>query len=447
LLFAPLSAETFELSLDDGRIAARQAALAGQFEMARDFALALTQADVNDRAALIVLAAVQPRLGAAGDGRRAGARAYRLSETQDERYEAARLTALAAANERRFTLSQLWLRRAAVSAPDDMAFQQTQSDYRGIRILNPWSMNLGFSMTSSSNVNGGSNSEFSVIDGVTFPDGTPVIGFFSGSARALPGTSATLDIRATYALSRSEQKQTSITARTYARSVWLNDEAREIAPDSRNSDFGSQLFEVSIDHARLLSDAVLSAQTKITTSWFSGDLSAGAVRGRLGYGIATGQQTRLTFTGQIEQTYDPDPWTRDNTGGLIAAAVNHIDARGGRLTGSLTFSAQSSENLNERYETLAAQVGYAWADPVAPVQLSIAGGIAWSDFRDYTIIFKVPGGRQDTRIFGSLTAVFPDVDYAGFVPVMTLGFQDTQSNVSRFERDEYSLNIGVRSSF
>ena len=85
----PAFSQTFELRLDEGRTAARQAAVQGQFQLARDLALALIQADPNDRPALVVLAAVQPQLGDGRAGRRAGVRAFRLSSTEGERYEAA----------------------------------------------------------------------------------------------------------------------------------------------------------------------------------------------------------------------------------------------------------------------------------------------------------------------------------------------------------------------
>lgn len=84
-LCSPAVSQTFELSLDEGRVAARQAALQGQFQLARDLALALIEADPDDRTALVVLAAVHPQLGDGREGRRAGVRAFRLSNTNDER--------------------------------------------------------------------------------------------------------------------------------------------------------------------------------------------------------------------------------------------------------------------------------------------------------------------------------------------------------------------------
>ncbi|WP_235224211.1 hypothetical protein [Octadecabacter dasysiphoniae] len=446
-LSSPSLSQTFELSLEEGRVAARQAALQGQFELARDFALALTDADADDRDALIVLAAVQPKLGAARDGRRAGVRAFRLSQTDDERYEAARLTALAAANEERYTLSQIWLRRAAVNAPDERAFRQTQQDYRGVRNLNPWSVRLGFSITPSSNVNGGTDSEFNIIDGVTNPDGTPLVGVFSGAARALPGTIGVADVRLAYDVSRSAQRRTTLGARAYARAVWLNNEARTIAPDSRNSDFGSQILEFSLDHSQRAGVGTVSAQALIGASWFGGDLSRTYLRGRLGYAIPVGERTRLSVVGRLESIDLNTTFPRTNQDRSLSTTLTHFTDTGNRITAALSVSGQSSEQPNERFESVTGQITYTWADPIGPIELSVAAGVSLADYRDYTILVPVPGGRQDTRIFGSISAVFPGIDYAGFVPVVTLGVQDTQSNVSRFQRDEYSLNIGVRSSF
>lgn len=446
-LCTPALSQTFELSLDEGRVAARQAALSGQFELARDFALALTTAEPNDRAALIVLAAVQPQLGAAREGRQAGARAYRLSETEDERYEAARLTALAAANEERYTLSQIWLRRAAVNAPDERARQQTQADYRGVRNLNPWSVRLGLSITPSNNVNGGTNSDFNIIDGITFPDGTPLVGIFSGSARALPGTIAEADVRLAYAVSRTQQQRTTLSARGYARAVWLNDTGQSIAPDSRNSDFGSQVLEFSVEHMRRLGPGTLSAQALAGASWFGRDLNSTFLRGRLGYSFPVGERTQLSISGQLENIDLNATFPRTNHLRSVSTTLTHFTGNGNRLAATLSGSEQDSDQPNERFETVTGQVSYAWADAIGPVQLSVAVGATVSDYPNYSIFSPVPGGRRDIRSFGSISAVFPDIDYAGFVPVVTWRVQNTESNVSRFQRDEYSLNIGVRSSF
>ncbi len=59
----------------------------------------------------------------------------------------------------------------------------------------------------------------------------------------------------------------------------------------------------------------------------------------------------------------------------------------------------------------------------------------------------MPGGRSDERLFASVQATFVDYSYAGFSPLVRLNAGRTESNVSRFNLTELSLDIGIRSTF
>lgn len=444
-----LLAQTLELNLDQGRVLARQAALNGQFNVAISLADALLQANPNDRAALVILAASHPQNGDARDGRRAGAQAFRLSTTPDERYEAARLTALAAANEERYTLSQYWLRRAAANAPNEQALNQTRNDYRGLRRLNPLSFNINGTISPTNNLNGGSDDECLVIEGVNDSDGTPLCGLLSGDAQALSGWAATANVTLNYVISRSANQRTSLTARGYARQVWLSDEAQDLSPRSRNSDFATQVLELGVRHQRRAGEGAITAEGLYGWSWFGGELSAQYARGRLSYSRNITQQTELSMTAQLDAIdVQSAVAPRTNYARSLSASFAHTLDGGNRVTGSVGISGQSSEQPNERFETARLQLGYAWGEQIGPAQLSVGAGVVWSDYRDYTVAFiAVPDGRQDTRAFATVSAAFPDVEYAGFIPVVSTSYQDTTSNVSRFERDEFNLSLSIRSSF
>ena len=263
----------------------------------------------------------------------------------------------------------------------------------------------------------------------------------------MAGVSATADLRLAHAISRQPDSRTSLTARAYARAVWLSDDAEIIAPTSTNSDFGSQVLEFGLNHQRRLGDGTLSAEALTGLSWFGGDIGANYNRASLRYGNTLSESVSGTISGEVQQTNLEGLFARSNIRSTLTTQIRYRTDSGNRLSGMVSFGAQSSENLNERYETITAQVSYAWADPIGPIQLSLTAGVSRSHYRDYTILLPVPDGRTDMRVFGSATAVFQDINYAGFVPVVTLGVQDTQSNVSRFERNEYSVNIGFRSSF
>ncbi|MEL6958320.1 MAG: hypothetical protein AAGL89_05140 [Pseudomonadota bacterium] len=437
-----------QLSLDEGRAAARSAVLAGNFQLARDFALALTEANPDDRTALVVLAAAQPQLGQAREGRAAGLRAFRLSTTESERYEAARLVALAAANEERYTLSQYWLRRAAANAPDPAAYAQTARDFRGISNLNPWSVRFAFNIAPSNNVNGGSvgdcNQYYTVI-----VDGIPqqfCFGTLSEDAQALSGVTATGDLRLRYRLSAGEDFITQMTLRAYARNVWLSDDASESAPDSRNSDFASQVLEFGLSREMRMGDGSLAAQVLFGTSWFGGDPSQRYVRGTLGYALPVGEATRLNLGGFVEKSYRyVGEWEPRSERISLNAGLTHILPSRDRVTGQIIFERQFSDGVNERYTSATAQLSYTYAEPLGPVRLSVQGGLSYTSFQDYQLLFPTP--RDDTRLFATVQATLHEIEYAGFVPVVRLTAEQTDSNVGRFTREAVTLDLGFRSSF
>jgi hypothetical protein len=410
--------------------------LQGRPELARDLALALREANPDDRVAFIVLAAVQPQLGAAREGRLAGVRAFRLSSTEGERYEAARLTALAATNEERYTLSQIWLRRAAINAPDERGLAQTRNDFRGIRNLNPWSVNLRFSITPTNNLNGGSSTDcLFEIDPTGDRSATFCAAKFSGDAQALSGLAATGDVRLEYAISRSAQQRTSLTARGYARAVWLSSDARELAPNSSNSDFGSQTFEPGVNHQRRLGDGTLSAGVTAGWSWFAEELSLQNNTVNLGYATAISDQSTVTMSAEVQQI-NLQSVDRSNVRSTLTAGLSYITEGGNRIGGNLSYTKQMSDSINEGFEGLTAQMSYAWREPIGPAQVSVSAGVTYSDYPTYTLPLQA-SGRQDTRIFTSFTAGFNDLEYAGFVPTITVSFQDPKvispiSNVMNF---------------
>ena len=55
--------------------------------------------------------------------------------------------------------------------------------------------------------------------------------------------------------------------------------------------------------------------------------------------------------------------------------------------------------------------------------------------------------RNDDAVFASLDVTFSEIDYAGFVPRVSLIAQRTSSNISRFETSSTALSFGIESKF
>ena len=55
--------------------------------------------------------------------------------------------------------------------------------------------------------------------------------------------------------------------------------------------------------------------------------------------------------------------------------------------------------------------------------------------------------RDDKTIAGDLTFFFEEYDYAGFAPTLTLQASKTDSNISIYSARDFSLALGIKSTF
>jgi len=259
--------EPVQLSLPQARIVARQAYAAGDIIVANRIGHGLLQADPRDPQALVILAATEPLLGRPRAGRVAGRLAFGEADERGLKREAAFFASRAAAAEGRFTAAQFWLRRAYQQAETDEQRDGIASAFRQVRAANPWRANLAFNLSPNSNVNGGSSSEFLVIDD------TDPVGVLSGSARALSGYTASVSGELTYALSRGAAHRTTLGLLGFRSFNTLSADAKDIAPDASGSDFDYGVLELRLSHAIAQAPAFLPDRyaVAIGQTWYGGD--------------------------------------------------------------------------------------------------------------------------------------------------------------------------------
>ncbi|WP_296425162.1 surface lipoprotein assembly modifier [Yoonia sp.] len=438
LLGSAASAQTtVDVSIEDARVIATRALFAGDTALALQIALRLLEADPNDRAALLVVAAAAPRLGDPKTGRRAGARAWAVSQTDVQKYEAARLTALAAANEERYTLATFWLRRALTVAPNPDEEAKTLRDAAGVRRINPWSTRLGLSVVPSNNINGGATDETLTAPGL--PDGT-----LSPDALALGGVRATLSFRTQYRLRATEKSRTTVALQYQASRVRLND---NVDVDVADSEFSTDATEMTLGYDRALETGSLGASVTVGTFDFGGEDYFDFKRLALSRNVALSDTTGLQLSVQREQqTYvSTGIGTVDRY--VLRTSVSRKLASGNRVGTALTYTVSEGDSVNYTFDDWSIQGSYNWAEPFGPISLGISGGIKWTDYPDYRLIAFVDGGREDVSVFYNLNIGFPDVSYAGFSPGLAISGSIAESNVSRFTRDTLSVALTVNSTF
>lgn len=431
-----------ELTLAQSRQLAQQALLQGKPQVTLDIASALAQINPKDAHALLMISAAQAELKKPGPARKAAALAYRRSENPRQRLQAAQMAAENALAEDRPTLTQIWLRRAALHTDSDAETKSLAKAYGRVRAINPWSLHAGLSVRPSNNVNNGSNTALNVIDGIS------TVGVISPTSQALSGTIGTVDLTVGYRLHGDARSRTTLRARTQQRHVTLSNEAKQQAPTASGSDFGWTYAELGLEHLFAV------GQTKGNHAKLS--LSGGALW------TDTGNDYTFTSLG-AERVWSPNKTNRFTLGAGLSHFERDLSADNSqvyKLTGGydralsngdvlgvdLSLQKTTSDNTNSRADVASLRLSYRFAKKWGPAQASASLTYTQSDYPDYAFLHWTPG-RNDKAVNADLSLFFSDYDYAGFAPKVTLRTGRKDSNISLFETRELSFLVGIQSKF
>lgn len=435
---------TVDVPIDQARSIMLRAAQTGEPELAAEVANAILAQRPDDREALLVLAATAPQLGDAPAGRVAGARAWRLSENAIQRYEAARLTALAAANAEQFTRATLWLRLALIDAPNEAERDRTIADGRIVARRNPWSTQLSFSLVPSNNVNGGAEEEESTAPGN--PTGT-----LSADAVALSGWRGSLGLTTQYRLQESPTSRTTVALQTSLARVRLTEDTE--VPDEA---FDINAGTISLRHDRVLDNGTISGTlSRGVVSYRDLDLDTETTEEE-SYDIwrlSLDRRVPLSDVTVLGLSYTRELLSYEVVGigeinrNILGTSLSYRLQSGDQITGSFGFTDSVGDSVNYTSREKTIRLRYAWSDPIGPISLSLGAGVKRADYPDYRIFLPVTGGRQDETIFAEANIGFPDASFAGFTPRLRLDVSKVDSNVSRFDRDNSSIGFTITSQF
>lgn len=433
-----------KLTIEQGRKLALRALSNGDAQLALDVARGLWEADKKDPQTYSIIAAAYAQLGEHTAARQAAAQAYRLSDNKPLRLSAAQLAARAALAEERPTLTQIWLRRAALNSKSETDEKRIARDYRRVRAMNPWSFRLNGNLKPSSNVNNGADSALQIIEGV------PVVGNLSGDAQALSGWVGTLDAAIDYRLHATDTSRTAIGARVYTRRVALSNGSKAQAANVSNSNFASTYTELSLKKTKIVGDRKDRLTYGLTAgaSWYAQNTSYYFARVNLGYKWAVSPRTSLSLNGSVEQRDVPGRADYDSSIYSISGSLTQRLERGDSLSLSLSLRDVKSDRTNAPYTSASLRAAYSFGKQLGPAKISTGLVLGYSDYDVYGIgVISVPGGRQDKSIYADVTIVFPKYDYAGFAPTVRVRAGGKTSNISRFETRELSVSLGIQSKF
>ncbi len=410
----------------------------GNGPAARALARALLARDPADPTALLVAAEAALLAQDWPDALRAAALAHRAVEGP-ARFRAARIAAFAHAHMGQFSRAQIWLRRAEPDAPDAATARQLVQDYRAIRARNPLSVQLGFGIAPSSNVNGGSRSDTLQLPGLPFEFE------LSGDARALSGIAYSGDVDLRYRLRADARSESWARLQLSGRSYLLSRAARHQAPGARGSDYALASLGVGLGHRAALDGwrAPVELSTLLSRTWYGGDAYVDALRLSLGSALLLRRDTRLEMTLRADRLE-----RRDIDAGWwlpgLRTVLRHQRPDGGLVDLTLDLETARTDLADTGFRGASLGADYAFARPFGPVMLSIG---AEAELRDYETSRYTRDGRDDRRgaLHGRLG--LPGLGRYGLTPELTLRAERVWSDVDLFDEERLTLGFGLRSSF
>ncbi|MCA0993968.1 hypothetical protein [Alloyangia pacifica] len=425
------------------RIAALRAVQLGHFELAAELGGLLLRVDPEDAYGHFVIAQAELRGGDTEQARRAARQALRYAETDVQKHEAARVIAAAYARDERYFLSQIWMRRALMVAPSEALEARAGREFQALRGASRLRLSANLGIAPSSNVNGGASEEISTVDGL------PVVGILSPSAQALAGTEAQGELALSYAIQRDARSETRLRGFSSARRVWLSPEAQDKAPDVDNGDFGSSALEFGVQHRRRLGEKgpVLGASATLGRAWQGGERAYDYRRAAFSLIQPVGTHSALIAGVSWQGQSDADTEFNDVQTRGAQLGLSHDFGAPGKVTLMLMGGEAESDNGQIARTTRGAQLAYAPAEALGPVELDLSLSAYKSHYPDYSVLLPVPGGREDKTFRADVDVAFTKLDYAGFMPVLNISGARSDSNVSRFETETLSFSLGFKSRF
>ncbi len=409
----------------------------GNAAEAQRLSAAALRRDPADARALLVSALLARAKGDAEASFGYARAAYRQSDLEALRFDAALLAADALTRQERYARAQFWLRRAHSAAPDDARRALAARSYREVAARNPLAVRLRFGVSPSSNVNDGAETAEIEIGGSSF--------FLDDSGLQLGGYEAETGLSFSYRLSGDATQRTDLLGEVFYRKVWLDSEAKTIAPDADGSDFDYGVVAAGLRHSRLIWPELgpTSVSGVVGHTWYGGEALARWGQVRLVQTVKATEASAFRFDVSLRSETRLDDRVNDSLAVGLGAEylfLSEGDAR--TVLGAFARDVSSDSATVDRLELgIEAESVFARTGPVVPRVMVTAAT------RDYRKWSTTPSGRRDTSLGLQLGVTFPDTGYLGFTPQLQLQARRTWSDVDIYDRNEVSVGLSIVSVF
>lgn len=423
------------LTPKEARVAASHLLQAGQPSAAVEILDVLVARDGDDAASHILLAHAHRMRGQYPEAYTSAKAGWRASQGDLEAYGAAIAAAQALSKMDKKSRSQLWLRRAADVAPTDQMRQRAERDFQYVRMTNPLSVHLSFSINPNDNVNNAPINNTMVVGGLVFTDRTLI---------PLSGIEIETGIKLRYNYNITQTKRDFVTVSFDATDVIITDKNKPDRVDA--SDFRFRRIQAAFGRD-FQSSRDAPRRTVVTTIgriWYGGEHLSDQIELAFSESRRLAPDQGLTWYTSLGYTDRKDNSKRSGTDARLGSTWSKGLADGSvfKLTGRLSRVDTDSAALTHTGAMVTASYRLGKATLGAETEFSVT-----TDYELYDKALYGPEAREDKGITLSTSFLLKDLDTHGFAPKITLRASRTNSNIERFKTKSIGVNIGFESVF
>ena len=412
----------------------------GRPDKALSFSKALLQRDPDDSRALALKSWAERDLGFYDDAVASGRLAWAKSTTKGDSYGAAMAVAQAMSSRGQKFRAQFWLRRAIEVAPDEMAKQVAVRDFGYVRSRSRLWLRFDAQIRPSDNVNNGSSSDILWFYGLPLE--------LSGDAQALSGTDASIGVSLKYRLAETDAAKTDLVVSAVHKAVVLSDKAKAQAPMARGSDYAYSALEFGLERAwrpkGMVKGSEALAAITYGHSWYAGDPMSDYLRLQLGVSRPVSPKLVLRGNLAVERQERLDSPLASADLATLGFGIGTVTGKGDRLDLGISLRDTRSDSPEIDHSRVRVDLDWTRRAPVLGAQLSLG---VWTEAREYANSRYSVDGRSDQSLGADLSLAFEDIDYMGFIPVVTVTGATTRSNIDLYDSQTMGVGFTIRSKF
>lgn len=394
----------------------------------------------NHAPSLLTIAIAHLELGNYDSALWYAAKAYRVGTDAEQKLQAARFAATAHFRVGNYTRAEWWLRLAHNHVFSTEQEERVARDFQAVRRENPFRAHLSFSVTPSSNINGGARQKDFILEGL------PLIFELGPNALALEGIEYSGSATLSYRLSQNSNQITIAGLSLYGRTYSLSPASQARVPNVSGSDYSLTQVEASIRRRQLLFRAwgPTDLSFHLGQVWYGGDPLHRYGRVSVAQAFALSERSGLRFQTFVEKRRSLSLLAPDSTlyevQGIFSHRLNNQDL----IQLSVRGSEQDSNFSASKYTDTGLSVSYSRARPIFGANISLALGYGEKVYEESALTLN---GRYDSYITLDATASFREYTYLGFAPTVTISASKTTSNDPGYDASVLQARIGIESVF